>query len=319
MQYSTIMDKTLLIYLRHELRSFRMADEQAARLAEMLSGWRVTNAHTEAEFLAALPGAAVVCCWTFRQEWFALAPRLRVVSTPAAGKDYFSVEWPPQVEHWNGGFHGALMAETAVGMLLGMTRGLLPAVTTWREAAWPRPQLDAVMRPLAGSRVTICGFGKIGHCIGELLKGFGAHLWGVSAHEQLAPKWFDKYDKCFIINKLNNILPTTDHLVLVLPRTAATDGLLDARRIALLPRHATVCNLGRGNAIDEAALVAALAAGRLGGACLDVQGTEPLPADSPLRRCPNLWLFPHSSALSPNYMDLYAAEIAERLARNSQL
>jgi phosphoglycerate dehydrogenase-like enzyme len=312
------MSKTLLIYLQHELGSFRMDDSQAGRLAELLPTWRVVNAHTKAEFLSVLPDAVVVCCWTFRQEWFTLAPRLRVVSTPAAGKDYFSVQWPSGVEHWNGGFHGALMAETAVGMLLGMTRGLLPAVTTYRRKSWPRPELDAMMRPLAGSRVTICGFGKIGRHIGKLLKVFGVRLWGVSAHEHSVPDFFDKYDKCFVINDLNIILPKTDHLVLVLPRTPETDNFLDARRIALLPRHATVCNLGRGNAIDESALVEALSAGRLGGACLDVQATEPLPSQSPLRKCPNLWLFPHSSALSPNYMDLYADEVAERVTNLAQ-
>ena len=71
-------------------------------------------------------------------------------------------------------------------------------------------------------------------------------------------------------------------------------------------------------ALAISCLMAALSAGRLGGACLDVQAREPLPSDSPLRRCPNLWLFPHSSALSPNYMDLYAAEVAEKIAELRQ-
>jgi phosphoglycerate dehydrogenase-like enzyme len=64
--------------------------------------------------------------------------------------------------------------------------------------------------------------------------------------------------------------------------------------------------------------VEALSAGRLGGACRDVQATEPLASQSPLRKCPNLWLFPHSSALSPNYMDLYADEVAERVTNLAQ-
>lgn len=307
------MTKTLLIFLQHELGSFRMDDPQAKRLAGLLPTWRVVNAHTEAEFLSVLPKAVVVCCWQFRQEWFELAPKLRVVSTPAAGKDYFAVEWPEGMEHWNGGFHGALMAETAVGMLLGMTRGLLPALTTYRKNPWPRPELDAIMRPLAGSRVTICGFGRIGRRIGELLKGFGVKIWGVSTLRHPAPDYFGQGDQCFAASELDALLPATDHLVLVLPRTKETDGLLDARRLALLPSHATVSNLGRGNAIDETALVDALASGRLGGACLDVQATEPLSKDSPLRQCPNLWLFPHSSALSPNYMDLYAEELAIKI------
>ena len=307
------MKPLLLIFLQHELASFRMEPSQAERLARLVPGWRVQNAQTAEEFLSALPGATAVATWRFRQEWFGLAPSLRVVSTPAAGKDYFSVEWPDGVESWNGSFHGALMAETAVGMLLGMTRGLLPAVTIHRDNPWPRPELDKRMRPLANSRVTICGFGHIGRHLGKLLAAFHAKLWGISLHPHPAPEYFGPEDKCFTAEKLDALLPKTDHLVLLLPRTPETDNFLSARRIALLPRHATVSNLGRGNAIDEDALVDALAQQRLGGACLDVQSTEPLPATSPLRSCPNLWLFPHSSALSPNYMDLYADELAMRL------
>ena len=194
------MKPLLLIFLQHELASFRMEPSQAERLARLVPGWRVQNAQTAEEFLSALPGATAVATWRFRQEWFGLAPSLRVVSTPAAGKDYFSVEWPDGVESWNGSFHGALMAETAVGMLLGMTRGLLPAVTIHRDNPWPRPELDKRMRPLANSRVTICGFGHIGRHLGKLLAAFhaklavaafaglkGAKIWLVNMHKGVYP------------------------------------------------------------------------------------------------------------------------------------
>ena len=102
----------------------------------------------------------------------------------------------------------------------------------------------------------------------------------------------------------------------VQPRTSKTDGFLSRERLALLPPRACLCNLGRGNAVDEAALAAALRGGALAGAALDVLREEPLPGDSPLRSCPNLWITPHSSAFSQGYMDLYADELAERLRLN---
>lgn len=314
--------KTLAIFLEHPgLSSLTMSPAQAATLAARLGGGvRVRHCLSEREFLEALPAADWASTWTFRQEWFALAPRLRLVSTPAAGKDYFSVEWPEGVLHWNGGFHGELMGETAVAMLLGMCRGLLAAVTTFREDPWPRSQVDARMRPLRGSTVAICGFGKIGRWAGRLLKPFGTRLLGVSLHGgHPAPDYFTPGDRCCTVEELDGLLPQADHLLLVLPRSPATDHFLDRRRLALLPPHATVTNLGRGNAIDEEALVQALSAGRLAGACLDVCAQEPLSRESPLRQCPNLWLTPHSSAFSPTYMDAYARELEGRLRQEGLL
>ncbi len=314
--------KTLAIFLEHPgLSSLTMHPSQAAALAERL-GPEVQVAHcrTQEEFLAALPLADWVSTWTFRQEWFSLAPRLQLVSTPAAGKDYFTVEWPAGMRHWNGTFHGVFMGETALAMLLGMCRGLLPAVTTFREESWPRGQVDARMRPLRGSTVTICGFGHIGRWIGRLLKPLGTRLWGVARHPgHLPPEYFTPGDQCCSLEELDALLPQTDHLILVLPRSPETDHFLDRRRLALLPPHATVCNLGRGNAIDEAALAEALTQGRLGGACLDVCAQEPLPPQSPLRRCPNLWITPHTSAFSPTYMDAYGQELARRLREEGLL
>ncbi len=307
---------TLLVNLRIlGISDFTMSREQSERLGRLLGeSWRVVLCGSQEEFLGLLPQADAVCTWTFRQEWFALAPKLRLVSTPAAGKDYFSVEWPPAVEHWNGAFHGTIMAESAVAMILGMARGLLPAVTTFRENPWPRTQLDAIARPIRGSRIMICGFGNIGRQAGRLLKALGAKIWGVSLHAGHArPDYFTPEDALHTADSLDGLLPHTDHVLLVLPRSPLTNHFLDARRLSLLPSHATITNLGRGNALDEAALVDALSSHRLAGACLDVMETEPLPADSPLRSCPNLWLTPHASALSPDYLDLYATELAERI------
>lgn len=108
------MENIITYLVNPETISLNMTDAQARRLAEMVDDASVVNCHSESEFLQALPSATIVCTWFFRQEWFALAPRLWLLSTPAAGKDYFSVEWPEGIEHWNGSFHGELMAESAV-------------------------------------------------------------------------------------------------------------------------------------------------------------------------------------------------------------
>jgi phosphoglycerate dehydrogenase-like enzyme len=98
---------------------------------------------------------------------------------------------------------------------------------------------------------------------------------------------------------LDDELPAADVLVLATPSTEATTGLLDARRLALLPPGAIVVNVGRGSLLDEGALVAAVRAGRLRGAFLDVASAEPLPPESPLWTLPQVLLSPHVSATSP--------------------
>lgn len=312
-----LMYKSIAVFLQHPagVQALSMSDgEVNGILARRLPQCRVIQCHSAEEFTAALPGASFAVTWTFRQEWFALAPHLELVSTPAAGKDYFTVEWPVGIQHWNGSFHGEIMAENAVAGILAMTRGLLPAVTTYADLPWPQREIDRIARPLRGARCTICGFGNIGRWIGRLLKPFGANLWGITAHSgHQPPDYFSDGDALFTADQLNALLPQTDHLVLVLPRSPETSDFIGAERLALLPAHATLTNLGRGNAIDENALAAALRRGHLSGAYLDVTATEPLPAESPLRHCPRLWITPHSSAYSPNYMRLFIEEFASRL------
>lgn len=110
-------------------------------------------------------------------------------------------------------------------------------------------------------------------------------------------------------------LGRTDVLIMILPSTPATDRALDTDRLAALPAHAHVVNVGRGSTVDEPALVAALAGGRIAGAAVDVASTEPLPADSPLWDAPNLVLTPHAAGGRPVGADeLISSNVAAFLA-----
>jgi phosphoglycerate dehydrogenase-like enzyme len=116
-------------------------------------------------------------------------------------------------------------------------------------------------------------------------------------------------------DELDAELRQTDVLVMILPSTEATTHALDAARLAALPRHALVVNVGRGTTVDEPALVAALTEGRIAGAALDVTEVEPLPADSPLWDAPDLLLTPHAAGGRPVGSDeLVAANLAALLA-----
>ena len=295
----------IAILLQHDIvSSWQITDRQAQRLRDELPGASVNVCRSEDAFLDALPEADCAMVWRFRQDWLERAPRLKLLTTPAAGRDYFKIIPPAGLRMMYGRFHGVLIGETVLGFLLGMCRGILPAVTQWAGQEWPRRQLDAEMRPLRGSNVTILGYGNIGRCIRKLLLPLGVNVIGVRHKAE---------DGCIGLDGLDAVLPITDHLVIALPGTDANRHFVDRAMLAKLPRHATVVNIGRGSVLDQDALADALEQGSISAACLDVFEEEPLPMESRLRYCQRLWRTPHASAISPDYLDLYIDDFLTQL------
>lgn len=258
-------------------------------------------------FLARLPEAELVLVWAFHAAWRGLATKLRIISTPAAGRDWIHAEAGPELQIWHGAFHGELMAETVLGMMLAFTRGIKDGLDR-RAEAWPRAQVGGGMRALRGSRAVVVGFGNIGKWIGGLLSPLGVRITGVNRANMERPAFFGPEDRVVPLERIDGELPGADHLILALPGDTDTDSLIDARRLGLLGPDAYVYNVGRGNAVDMDALADALEGGRLAGAGLDVYPREPLPEDARIRRCPNTILLPHVSAFAPTYLDLYLRE-----------
>lgn len=206
--------------------------------------------------------------------------RLRVIQTLSAGVDWLVGKVPPHITVCNvrGAYDGPL-AEWVLGAILAMQRGLIQARDAQARSEW-----TSIEPPeLAGRRVVILGMGSIGRAIGARLEPFGVEVIGIGR----TPR-----EGVLGLTDLDRVLPTADVLVNMLPLTPATRGILDARRLALLPDAALVVNAGRGRTVDTAALTAELSAGRLQ-AVLDVTDPEPLPADHPLWALPNVLISPH--------------------------
>lgn len=287
------MKPMLLIWL-----SFRGVSEfiatrgQVERWAAEVPELDVVHAETQEEFVRNLSKATYVMTFTFSEAWLPLTYRVKWLATPAAGRELLGARIPERIRLTHGTFHGDLMAETAVGMLLAVRRGLLPGLGLC-GAGEPWPVHVPGRCAVAGSKAVILGYGHIGKTVGAKLEALGVRVVGVT-HANLGD--------------LDVLLADADALVLALPATPETDDILDARRLALLPRHAVVINLGRGNAIDENALCAALESGALHAAFLDVFKEEPYPEAGPLRRAPRCFLLPHASAFAPDYLDRAFAE-----------
>lgn len=188
------------------------------------------------------------------------------------------------------GVFGGQMAEFALACLLDHVVGLAPRRRAQaRREWWPAPT-----GTLAGKTLGVMGTGSIGVEVAARAAAFGLRLRGYSRSG--APR--EPFESMFAPDRLHDFLTGCDFVVGVLPDTPATRGLLDARALAHLPGHAFLVNVGRGTLLVDDALVAALQAGQLAGAVLDVFRDEPLPAGHPFWDCPGVTVTAHVAARS---------------------
>lgn len=226
-------------------------------------------------------------------------PRLRWVQSLAAGPDnLLAAGFPTSVAITSGRhFHDHTVAEHALALALGCVRRLPEAVRSqdrhqWRHDLGGAQPLHDPQRltTLLGARALVWGFGAIGTTTAQLLTAFGASVRGVARGAGRRQGF-----EVVAVEDIEEELPGTDLLVMVLPATAETRGALSAERLSLLPRRAVVVNVGRGQTVDQEALAEALRAGRIGAAGLDVTAPEPLEPSSGLWDAPNLLLTPHAA------------------------
>ena len=189
----------------------------------------------------------------------------------------------------NSNVYGITIAEHVVMVTLMLLRRMPEYEEVVRNHSWSN-QLP--IRSIRDNEFTILGTGNIGVNVAERVRGMGAaKIIGLSRSGRPHPA----FDEVHPIADLDKVLPDTKILVMALPGTADTVHILNRERIALLPKDAYVINVGRGTAIEQEPLMAALNEGRLAGAALDVMDPEPLPKDHPLWTTKNLILTPHVS------------------------
>ena len=214
--------------------------------------------------------------------------------TPSAGVEPYT---PDEIYPHEGvlltnsaGAYGITISEHILMVTLMLLRQMPAFQQVVAERRWVR---SMPMRSICGSTITVLGTGDIGTNFARRAKALGAKaVYGVRRSKKAGDGAFDAM---YAMDELNAILPQTDILVMALPATAETVGVLSRERLALLPRHAVVVNVGRGSAIDQDALIDALNSESIAGAALDVMVPEPLPADHPLWDCPNTIITPHVS------------------------
>ena len=258
-------------------------------------------------------------------------PSLRCVQLDTSGVDHVR-----QTSLWDtdipiatlGGIAPVPMAEYAMMTILELAHRM-PLIQQLRDGReWPT-NADRLARltprELAGATVGIVGYGRIGREISRLASAFGMRVLGLkrTTSERPASGKFDTGRRdadedpteLFGMERLDEVLAQSDILVVVVPLTELTRGMLGASQLDRLPHGALVVNIARGGILDEAALLERLRDGRIAAAALDVFDDEPLPPSSPWWSEPNTLVTPHVAGLAPQYHAQTLDLVVENLTR----
>ncbi len=227
------------------------------------------------------------------------APKLKWIQALGSGLDGISDQpalRPDTIVTSLHGVHGAPVSEAAMAGMLALSRDI-PRFTRNQDTQiwgrWPA-------RLLHGKTAGILGIGVIAEALAPKCKAFGMKVLGITS----APREVLGFDQVYGIDRLYDVLPELNHLVLLTPYSAATHMLIGARAFAAMKRGSFLINVARGGVVDEDALLAALDSGHLAGAALDVFNTEPLPKGHPLWSRRNVLITTHQGGFCDIYPEL---------------
>jgi len=241
------------------------------------------------------------------------APKLRWIQLTTAGYDHVKRHGvPPRITLCNAGeAYAPAVATHALALLLAAQRRVATALTQQQRHAWDRGFATQLTTP-GSSTVVVIGFGPIGREIGRLVRAFGGRVIAVTRRGRRDPN----ADEVVPVARLHDVLPRVEAIVIAAPYDETTHHLIGEREFAACRKTAVLVNIARGGIVDPRALEAALRAGTIAGAAIDVTEPEPLPADDPLWNAPNLIITPHcAGACGPIAGERLADLACDNLAR----
>ena len=279
---------------------------------------KVIQAANPEHLPAELPDADIFVGSVLRSPQFSIAKKLKWVHSTSAGVGqlmYPELRNSGVVVTNASGIFSVPMAEHTIGLILALARNFPDTLRQQEKAVWSQQELWDKPQHLAevnGTLLLIVGYGSIGREVAQRAQALGMRVWGVTRSGRGDAT---RAEKIVTSAELHTVLTQVDYVLLCAPETAETTSLIGAAELALMKRTARIINVGRGSLLDEAALISALERGTLAGAALDVAQTEPLPASSPLWHAPNLFITPHTSALSDRLWHRETAMLVDLLER----
>jgi phosphoglycerate dehydrogenase-like enzyme len=228
------------------------------------------------------------------KEVFLAAKKLKWVQSPSSGINYY-LAIPEFVASdvlltSARGTHGACLAESVMGMILAFTRGIKDAILSQQEHAWAIRQIRPKLVELTGSTMGIVGLGTVGRATAKRAQAFDMRVIAVDLYPTNKP---DGVAELWGLDRLDDLLRESDYVVVTVPYTPQTQGMLGSEQIALMKPGAMLVGISRGGIVDQEALAEALREKRLSAAAFDVFKPEPLPSDSELWDLENMLITPH--------------------------
>jgi phosphoglycerate dehydrogenase-like enzyme len=293
------------------------AKEYAALVRAPRERVTVTACATPEEAARVVADTDVIYAWKFPPALYPQATRLRWLHAMGAGVDWVLVPgFPPRVTVTRvPGVFGPWMREYVLGRCLAVTQRLETYRAFQRAGSWRE---DVIPERLAGKTMVVVGLGDIGRTVAAGARALGMRVLGVSR----SGRRVREAERVYRLSGLTQALGEGDFVVLVLPLTEETRGVIGAAALAAMRPTAWLFNIGRGAVVAEAALVEALRTRRIAGAVLDVFAHEPLPAGHPLWSLENAVLTPHISGpstpaeMAPVFNDNLARWLAGRPLRH---
>jgi phosphoglycerate dehydrogenase-like enzyme len=236
------------------------------------------------------------------------ATRLKWIQSLATGVDHF-LRCPSlgrDVLITSGrGVHGVPMREHVLYLMLAISHDAKRQVEDYQQRVWER----RLWTTLHGKTAVIAGTGIVGAAIGEMLQALGMHVIGVSR----TPRTGRGFDRIIRSDRLQLAAKEADYLINVLPAAPENAALFDAALFAAMKSTGYYISAGRGQTVDEAALIEALQQHRIAGAALEVFQTEPLPPDSPFWELPNVFITPHVGGYIVEYEDFIMPLVVDNM------
>jgi D-2-hydroxyacid dehydrogenase (NADP+) len=311
-------DTKLVICVWHPFTEWRPKPMMAEAIRKRWPEMRVLHLPNYDPLPAELPDADIFIGYSLRAEQLKEGKKLRWIHSTAAGvaqliypelRDSGILVTNPS------GIFSVPMGEHTMGLLLALARNFPDSVRQQDRARWSQQELwdkPQHLTELNGRVLLIVGYGSIGREVAKRAKVFDMRVWGVTRSGEGERAYAEKI---VVAGKLNDVLPEADYVLIAAPETTETRHLIGTEQMGRMKRGARLINVARGSLLVEAALIRALESGALSGAALDVAATEPLPAESPLWKAPNLMITPHTSAVSDRLWERETALLMELLER----
>jgi phosphoglycerate dehydrogenase-like enzyme len=283
-----------------------------ARLEAEVPGVRVLTPTDDSAAAAALLEADAAY-GVLPAELLAYGTKMRWLQAPQAGP-------PPEFYHQALVDHPLVVtnmrdtytdhvATHALAMILALARRLPTYVRDQQAHRWEPDRDPAAVLPMGEATALVIGVGAVGAEVGRMLAAFGTRVVGVDARITTSPPHFAE------LGSLDDLLPAADIVVLTVPHTPATEGMVNAELLRRFKPTALFVNIGRGPTVRLDDLTVALAADRLGAAALDVFETEPLPPEHPLWTRPDVLITPHVAGAGPHAGERRYAVLRDNLRR----